>query len=719
MPLTTETVIVDMFDLSGGWVPDASQYSLQPNELVEAENVEYDVRGGFRVRAGYDLVANTGVTFMHAGTFTEEDGDHHVVAISADGSIFDDTDITLVDSTSNLAAYIIGTDDDREYDVSMTQMGDYFYVASRRGNTWRFDGTTWVEITDTTLNGTGTAGTPEFPQAKSILTLHNRVFAANVFHDAADYPSRLVWSTLSAGSGQEGGNRFEATAFVDINEADGSQIQAIAPFQSTIVVFKDDSLWVMAGDDEDNFTLMPIDPTVGTRMSGSIASDQSVMFFLDQGSGVYVFDGVQANRIDEQINADIMATISAFQADKLFANGWIEDHKYFLCVGQMDGNKETYVYDMRLNAWSHWDLTWTDIFSYRDVTYMIGKDGISSFRDRTFLDDDATAVDWSVKTAWVPAAEGQDMRQYRVRRVDVHSQWVTGGSASYSFDMYADNNDTTPVWTNTAQGDVAQERFPGYDGLIYRVLFHAYGTNSAATQTDRRVQGISLKLSARPSKGSFAANLDATLPTQRTDFPCFDGPEIIASSHVEDTATLTLPADGADGDLLVIIASRANATAVSVPAGYSLALDSGTGVGDNRSIGVFYKAVTTWASESAPTLSAAVDHGVMVTIRNANTYPFVASDSIHYENTLVDFVAPDIPGGNGQIAFRIMWATATATVTHSGGATALSPGPVTTDTGSALFLWEVLGDVDTTAEYTFEYSGSAFDVSAATVVFSG
>ena len=720
MPLTTPTVIVDLFDISGGWVPDASQYSLQPNELIEAENVEYDLRGGFRVRAGYDNLENTGVVFIHFGTYTEEDGSHWLVAVTADGSIWADENLSLIDTTDGLASYTVGSDPDNEYDVSFVQLRNYLYVSSLRGNTWRFDGTTWVEITDSTLNGAGTDGTPEFPQAKSTVTLHSLIFAANVIHDGETRPSRLRWSTLSGGADQFGGNRWEAANFVDINENDGSEIQAIVPFQSQLVIFKDNSLWVMAGDDTDSFNLLPIDPTVGTTMSGSIASDQSVMFFLDQGSGVYMFDGVSAQRIDEPVNNHIMSIIHAFQDDKLFASARIEDHKYFLCLGQMDGSRETFVFDMRQGAWSHWDMEWRDIISYRDTTYIAGQDGVSSFRDRTFLDDDGSDVDWSVKWSWIPAAEGQDMRQYRIRRVDVHSQWVTGGAATYEFDMFADNDDTTAVWTNTPVGDEAQERLPGYDGLIYRVSFHCHGTNTSAVQTDRRISGLSIKLSGRESKGSFAAGLDATLPTARTDFPCFDAPSIVASTHVEASTAPTKPA-GADGDLMVIIIARANASGISTPAGYTQGMQHSTGTEDNRTIQLYFKQIVDWSAESMPTLSATCDHVTTISVRDAHaTHPYVSNATAADLNVSGNFGADPAPGGDGQIAFRIAYTPTTdATLTDvTGTGTTVVPGPDAGDSGAMLIVKEDLGDVDYAAEYLFNSTGGD-DYLTATVVFSG
>ena len=415
-----------------------------------------------------------------------------------------------------------------------------------------------------------------------------------------------------------------------------------------------------------------------------------------------------------------MDIIQGFTGDKLFASGYIEDHKYFLCLGQMDGARETFVFDMRQGAWSHWTMEWRDIISFRDVSYHAGNDGISSFRDRTFLDDDAVTVSWSVKWAWIPAAEGQDMRQYRIRRVDVHSQWVTGGAATYNFDMFADNDDTTPVWTNTAQGDEAQERFPGYDGLIYRVMFHCHGTNSAAVQTDRRVSGLSIKLSGRESKGSFAANLAATLPTARNDFPCYDPPDLIASTHVETTDTPTKPA-GADGDMMLIIAARLHASNLSVPAGYTAAALHATSIEDDRMVNYFFKQIVDWSAESMPVLSATCDHIVAIAIRDLHaTHPYVSDAGAFDNNVNGNFGSDSAPGGDGQLVFRSAYSIAAdATLTDvTGTGTIVSPGPVAADTGSMIIVSEVLGDVDITGEYLWNATGSK-DWVTSTVVFSG
>jgi hypothetical protein len=455
-------------------------------------------------------------------------------------------------------------------------------------------------------------------------------------------------------------------------------------------------------------------------MSGSIASDQSIMFFLDQGSGVYIFDGVTAQRIDEQINAQIMATIGAFASDKLFANGYIEDHKYFLTIGQMDGNRETYVFDMRTASWAHWDMEWRDLISYRDVTYMAGQDGISGFRDRNYLDDDGTDVDWSVKWAWIPAAEGQDMRQYRIRRVDVHSQWVTGGAATYEFDMFADNDDTTAVWTNTAVGDEAQERFPGYDGLIYRVMFHCHGTNTAAVQTDRRITGLSIKLSGRESKGSFAAGLDPTISERRPHFPCFDQPFVFDSTHVETSDTPTKPA-GRDADMALMVISRANASGISTPAGWTKAISTGTATEDNRTVQTYWRNVAVWADLTMPTLSTAVDHVVVASVRFLHhTHPYVASGGVADLNVTGDFETPSVIGGNGQAAFRVVYTpSAEATLTDvTGTGTILVPGPDAGDAGAMMVVLEILGDVDYSGEYVFNATGSK-DFVSHTVVFTG
>ena len=622
MPLTTPSVVVDMFDMSGGWVPDASQFSLAPNELLAAENVELDYRGGFRVRAGYTRISNPGVDFCHLGIYTHADGDNHLMAVDDTGDLYTATTTTLVDSGINLAAYNPGTYPDRMYDVSFTQLKDYLYISSLRGNTWRFDGSTWVEVTDSTLNGGGTDGTPEFPKAKSTLALHNRVFAANIMDGANPYRSRVVWSTLTAGTDQYGGNRFEATSFIDVQENDGGEIQAIHPFQSTIIIFKDDALFVLSGDDESSFSVYPADDTVGTTVSGSIASDESVLFFLDPRSGVYAFDGVKAQRVDEQVNNHIMEIISGFDAQKLFAKGWIEDTKYFLVIGQIDGNRETFVFDMRYQAWTHWDLAWTDLISYRDTTYMVGGDGLSTFRNRAYLDDDAAAYTWQVKTAWIPPAAEQDMRQYRLRRFDIASQWVLGGSAGYTFNVYADNDDSTPVYTQSPDGDQATERLPGYEGLVHRFMMEYTGTNSAASSTDRRVTGAAVKMSARPSKGSFGAGLTGpTSPLIDTrNYPGIYW-RLIDETYALDSWTGVLPEGGTNGDHLILIVSRDSAWQIEPGAipGYTVDIQRSQSLGDSRTLAVLSKKVTDWSSETAPTMTpdgqAMLKHFAVILVR--------------------------------------------------------------------------------------------------------
>jgi hypothetical protein len=524
------------------------------------------------------------------------------------------------------------------------------------------------------LNGGGVDNTPEFPKAKSVLSLHNRVFAANIVDAGVSYHSRIAWSTLTAGADQYGGNRFEATSFIDVDEDDGGQIQAIHPFQSNIIIFKDDAIYVLAGDDTDSFSVFPSDDTVGTTVAGSIASDQSVLFFLDPRSGVYGFDGVKASRIDEQVNQEIMGLISGFASDKLFAKGWIEDSKYFLCVGQMDGNKQTFVFDMRYQAWVKWDMTWTDIVSYRDVTYHAGNSGTGTFRNRTYLDDAGSDVDWEVKSSWVPPASEQDMRQYRLRRFDISSQYVSGGAATYEFDVFADNDDTTPIYTSDPAGDEATERMPGYDGLVFRFMMRYRGTNTAAVQTDRRITGTSIKMSARPSKGSFGAGL--TGPTSTiVDTRSYPGVywRLIDETYSTGEITVPLPAGGKNGDHIILILSRGDAWQIETDAfaldGYTQDHRRSQNLGDNRSFAIFSKKVTDWAGENAVITFDFDGHDVPVHLNAmlfgglADSNHFVGATSLDLQSVLGDFDIPDTASTYKDMVIRYWYAEQGITAT--------------------------------------------------------
>lgn len=474
MPLKTPTYIVPLDGWAGGLNRDASELTLEGTETPDCLNIVFDKRGAFQPRDGYARWdSGTTTTVQKLGVFRPESLTDVFIAVETDGDVYAGTTATLASASVPLGA----PTNRRDYFVAMAQLGDYLFLSTLRDNTWRYNGTTWTEITDTALNGGGSAGSPEAPRALSLVAHKNRLFAGNTYHDSTTYRSRVNWSTLVTGAAQEGGNKWEATSFIDVNEDDGDEIWALWPHQSQLLVFKDSSLWAIAGGDEDSFSLYLVDERVGTTAPNSIASYKSDLFFYDPAEGVFYFDGVEAKLIDQALHYYIEDGVNAAHAYK--AAGWVEGDRYYLSVpwGASTYNSRTFVVDMALGAWTEWDIGFADVTEFNEKLYMCGTDGATGVFK--FLQGDATdagtGIAWHLETIWLPPPESQGMTQRRMRRLDVFSE---ADNESFTVSLYVDGDDSTAVKTQTVDGSATRTPLEGHPELfdIFKLKFS--GTTS-------------------------------------------------------------------------------------------------------------------------------------------------------------------------------------------------------------------------------------------------
>lgn len=477
MPVVTPTEVVEQFGWPLGLNRDAFEINLDPRESPDLLNVDLDLRGSFSPRAGYAQWDSGAMSnpAAHLGQHRPESGaDVIIVVEEGDGSIWFSTTTVLSDTGQNLGT----ASGQREWHIDSTQLADYTYVASLRGNTRRFDGSTWLEITDTQANGSGDNGTPEFPQSQTIESHYSRVFAANLLEGGVRYRSRLMWSTLASGTDQFGGNRWEALSFIDVNEDDGDEIRKIISFQSSLIIFKDSSVWILSGSDEAAFSLFALNPQVGTTAPNTVAAEEGRLFFFDPFDGAYMFDGVNVTKIDTQLRNYILSGMNASFAYR--SQGWTDGFKYFLCVpwGADTFPSRTFVFDVRLQSWTEYDFGWYDTITYTELQYTVGNKnqaGVFNFRQGDTLDDEGGAGDpisWYFNTIWFPIPEGQGMREHRLRRVDVFSE---ADSIPFDLDIYVDGDNASSVYTETIDGSKTRTKLPGLSRLWSIIKFKMSG----------------------------------------------------------------------------------------------------------------------------------------------------------------------------------------------------------------------------------------------------
>jgi hypothetical protein len=475
MPRDTETFIIPLGGWTGGLNRDAFELQLAPEETPDALNIDFGLRGEFEQRPGY-AVASTGAftaITQYLCTYEPSTGTDLLLAVQEDGDIWYASALAFTDSLQTFGAAA----NQREWPIEAAMLDDSIFLFSLRSTTRRWDNATWVNITSTTLDETGTAASPQAPKAATAVTHHSRIFVGSVEANSSVDRSRVMWSTTPVeNAGDAGANRWKATAFIDVNQDDGTEVRKLASFQSNLVIFKDHSFYVLAGQDEDSFSLYPVDASVGCISPRTVAYDDSEMFFFDASKGVYRFDGVKVIRIDESINNYILSGINASLAYK--ASGYLADGKYFLSVpwGSDTYNSRTFVFDTVLRNWAEYDIGWFAAARWTNVHYTGGNkntNGVFDFRQGT-VDDNAVAFNWHLETVWFPPAAEQGMTYHRLRRADL---WVEADGGAMTIEAWVDGTESA-VWTQNITASTNRILLPAVGQLWEIIKFKFSGTSS-------------------------------------------------------------------------------------------------------------------------------------------------------------------------------------------------------------------------------------------------
>lgn len=92
----------------------------------------------------------------------------------------------------------------------------------------------------------------------------------------------------------------EDAGAIFVGRNDGSAITAIVPFQYRLVIFKENSIWVLSGRIPPEFVLEKVTDFYGCVDPDSVVVTQNGIYFLSS-SGYYVFTGGSIQKIDTQI----------------------------------------------------------------------------------------------------------------------------------------------------------------------------------------------------------------------------------------------------------------------------------------------------------------------------------------------------------------------------------------------------------------------------------
>jgi hypothetical protein len=406
-------------------------------------------------------------------------------------------------------------------------LGDFIVLVSEDNHAYNWDGTTgntWEEITDHTLDDSGTSTTWEFPICSTVCSHLGRMWAAG--NDT--YPSRLFWSgaigTLKTGTEVAAGPwNWPATNWVEINPEDGGEITKIVPFGQAVIVFKTNSTYAFVGvGDPDNARLYPIHMSVGCTLPGTAAAGTGRLFWASS-DGVYVYDGSGVTRVDGKVRSALQTLTAGTYAK--YASAFCLGERYHLMIPGTSLTTNAvahYVFDSEHNRWEYHDDGGFGAALVFDDPYTTRWGGVMALASHDGYDDTYTAagvagtttVAAGLKTSWLPPPDAREGMEYRVRRIDLYLDRpsVSGSMAcSYVVRLWTNYNETTRSIGYTINMDTVQTvaqpfliQLPGWSGLCtaFRVSVDAVAPGTD-TGTERiAVNGVGFLLSERPAKRS-------------------------------------------------------------------------------------------------------------------------------------------------------------------------------------------------------------------------
>lgn len=224
-----------------------------------------------------------------------------------------------------------------------------------------------------TYNPKFVAQLAEWPAAKHWLFFKGVLICAGI----TDAPYTVRWSAPN-----DAHRVWPEESFEYFGDDDSSPITGLSSFGEHVVVFRQDSIWLLVDDGVNDIGIQQFRPIkivdgTGCVSRATIKKIPGGLCFLSE-DGVYLFDGQSARKISSQIDSLLSDNIAKSARITACAEHYKSNNCYVLTVPTVDPDvKKTYVYDYLNDAWWAWDnleaVSWSRYEDYSDeevLTYI-------------------------------------------------------------------------------------------------------------------------------------------------------------------------------------------------------------------------------------------------------------------------------------------------------------------------------------------------------------
>ena len=146
---------------------------------------------------------------------------------------------------------------------------------------------------------------------------------------------------------------------IDVNRYDGDKVTGFGFFQDALIIFKENSTYQMAFNDQNIPVVQRITDAYGCLAHGSICTVENDLYFLSRegimvlGNEPNYYASIRTNELSSRIK-DTINSLNFEQIQRARSIFW--DNKYLLSVPMIGSTKNNLmiVYDKRFYSWSVW-----------------------------------------------------------------------------------------------------------------------------------------------------------------------------------------------------------------------------------------------------------------------------------------------------------------------------------------------------------------------------
>jgi len=367
MPRRVE--VLPVRDFTGGLNYNADAFQLQDSQVTDCLNVDFDPNGGFRRRdcaQAINLTAiadatPTAVKPKNLWTFTSGDGNYKHICVQAGNDFAYGTggNFTTVNPDALATTGI----------MNAAQAHDLLYVqrnAEQVAFKWSGAATTVLADSHGAYNDNFAAPAGgKMPKAKYICHHLNYLFHANINEAGTMQRDRVRFShPFSDLHASKGAEDYRTNDWFFVGRGDGDEITGMVSFQKELVIFKNNSVWVLRGYDAQSFQLENVSRKVGAVHQRAIAVGDEGVYFFSWPNGLQLYDGSSVRDLWYPLTPITSPNGNGTTIDQLSADpnyvinttvGYVNQRCWVsLTLGGDTVNKITFVFDPRLGRGGGW-----------------------------------------------------------------------------------------------------------------------------------------------------------------------------------------------------------------------------------------------------------------------------------------------------------------------------------------------------------------------------